>query len=399
MARGLEVRRGRPLPRLLAGVLLLGVAESMVGPYVVLFGADRAHLSPFAIGVFVSLTAVSGMVVSVWLGRRYDQAPSRIPALLAIAAAAVGYSLLTTTTSYALLLVIAAVFLGTGTAAFPQLFALARSYLDRGTSTAAARGNPALRSAWSLAWAVGPMAGAAVLEWQGFSGLFLVTAVGLGLVALPVVLLGPPPALPRPGAAPSAEPARPARLLLPVVLGFALFHTAMFSGSVALPLYVTRVLGLSSGDVGLLFSFCAVVEIPAALGLMLLPARVSKARVIRLGMVLFMIYFVSAAASSSMLALVLAQVARGVAIAVVGALGITYFQELLPQEAGRATTLFSNTATAGSLIAGIVAGATAQALGYRAALVLCGVLSAVAWALVSVARQGGRVRVPFVRSR
>jgi hypothetical protein len=56
LARGLEVRRGRPLPRLLAGVLLLGVAESMVSPYVVLFGADRAHLSPFAIGVAGSVS-------------------------------------------------------------------------------------------------------------------------------------------------------------------------------------------------------------------------------------------------------------------------------------------------------------------------------------------------------
>jgi SET family sugar efflux transporter-like MFS transporter len=284
---------------------------------------------------------------------------------------------------------------GTGTAAFPQLFALARSHLDRRAS--AARGTPALRSVWSLAWAFGPMVGAAVLGRQGFTGLFLATAGVFGLVALPVLLVGPPPGGSRAATTPSDQPVHPARSLLPVVLGFALFHTAMFSGSVALPLYVTRVLGRSSGDVGLLFSACAVVEIAAALGLMLLPARVSREGVIRLGMGLFVAYFALVAGFSSMLVLLLAQAARGVAIAVVGALGITHFQELLPGEAGRATTLFANTATAGSLVAGIVAGATAQALGYRAALLVCGILSAAAWALVSTARQRRTLRVPFLR--
>jgi SET family sugar efflux transporter-like MFS transporter len=71
---------------------------------------------------------------------------------------------------------------------------------------------------------------------------------------------------------------------------FTLFHTAMLSGSVALPL---------------------------------LPARVRKQRVILLGMVLFVAYFGLVAASSSMPPLIGTQLARGVAIAVVGARGIT----------------------------------------------------------------------------
>jgi MFS_1 like family len=112
---------------------------------------------------------------------------------------------------------------------------------------------------------------------------------------------------------------------------FTLFHTAMLSGSVVLPLYLTRTLERPNGDVGLLFSVCALVEVPAALSLTLLPARVRKQWVILLGMVLFVAYFLLVAASSSMPLLIGTQVARGVAIAVVGALGITYVQDLLPQ--------------------------------------------------------------------
>ncbi len=352
---------------IVAGVLVLGLADSMVGPYLVLFGADEAGLSPLQIGVLMSVTAVSGMAISTWLGRRYDRAPSRWPALVAVLAPAAGYAVVSTTTSYALLLVLAATLLGAGTAAFPQLFALG----------AATRGTPVLRSVWSLAWAVGPLIGAALLAWRGFTGLFLATAAGFALVAVPLAFLRAT----RPAAAP--EPAGAVSLPLPV-LSFGLFHTAFFAGSIILPLYVTASLGRPSSDVGVLFSVAAVVEIPAALALLALPLRWRREWVILGAMVALVVFFAVVAGSSTMAMLVAATIARGIAIAVVGALGITYFQELLPGAPGRATTLFSNTATAGSLIAGVFGGAVAQWAGYRWALVTCGAVALVACVLLLV---------------
>jgi MFS transporter, SET family, sugar efflux transporter len=58
-------------------------------------------------------------------------------------------------------------------------------------------------------------------------------------------------------------------------------------------------------------------------------------------------------------------------------------QDLLPRATGRATALFANTLTAGSLISGVLAGAAAQALGYRAALLLCGALAALGCVLLA----------------
>ena len=130
--------------------------------------------------------------------------------------------------------------------------------------------------------------------------------------------------------------------MLLAAASFTLFHTAMLSGSVVLPLYLTRTLERPDGDVGLLFSM------PLLIG---------------------------------------TQVARGVALSVVGALGITYVQDLLPRATGRATALFANILTTGSLISGILAGATAQALGYRAALLLCGILSAAGCVLLASQRR------------
>jgi MFS transporter, SET family, sugar efflux transporter len=199
---------------------------------------------------------------------------------------------------------------------------------------------------WSLAWAIGPMLGAAVLAWQGYRGLLALTALAFALVAVPLLLLGATPAA-APRAAAGDAGTRLTRPMLLAAASFTLFHTAMLSGSVALPLYLTRTLERPDRDVGLLFSVCALVEVPAALGLTLLPARVGKQRVILLGMLLLTAYFLLVAASSSMPLLVGTQVARGVALAVVGALGITYVQDLLPRATGRATALFANTLTTG----------------------------------------------------
>ena len=58
---------GSKLPQLLVSVLLLGIADSMIGPYLVLFGADEARLSALQVGVFMLVIAVSGLAVSAWL--------------------------------------------------------------------------------------------------------------------------------------------------------------------------------------------------------------------------------------------------------------------------------------------------------------------------------------------
>jgi SET family sugar efflux transporter-like MFS transporter len=386
MASAVATIRRSALPPLLISVLVLGIADSMIGPYLVLFGADQAHLSPLQVGVFLSLISVSGLAVSTWLGRRYDRSASRWPAFVAVAAPAAGYLALATTTSYPALLLIGIALLGAGMAAFPQLFTLARTHLDQAGGDTARRGTPALRAVWSLAWAIGPLVGGALLSGRGYGGLLVCTAAAFALVALPLLLLGATPAPLRSGAA-DGDGDRPARAMLLAAASFTLFHTAMLSGSIVLPLYVTRTLARPDSDVGLLFSVCALVEIPAALATMLLPARVAKRAVIVLGMLLFAAYFVLVSISSSMPLLVGTQVARGVALAVVGALGITFVQDLAPHATGRATTMYANTLTVGSLVSGVLAGATAQAFGYRAALLLCGVLAALGCVLLVAARR------------
>ncbi|MEU4422139.1 sugar efflux transporter [Actinoplanes sp. NPDC024001] len=369
---------------LLLSVLALGIADSMIAPYLVLFGAQEAHLSPLQVGIFISLTSLSGLAVSTWLGRRYDRSASRWPALVTVGAAAAGYAALTTTTSYPVLLLVATGLLSAGTAAFPQLFALARTHHDRAGEQASLRRTPALRSAWSLAWAIGPMIGAALLAAGGYHRLLLATALAFLLVAGPLLLLGrtPRPHRDRPA---HVGRGRLSRAMLLAAGSFTCFHTAMLSGSVVLPLYVTGALHRPGREMGLLFTVCALVEIPVALATMLLPARV-RTMVILAGMALLAVFFVLVAAATAMPFLIGTQVVRGIAVAVVGTLGISHVQDLAPHSPGRATTLFANTLTVGSLVSGLLAGAMTQTLGFRPALLVCAVLAVLGGVLLMAAR-------------
>jgi len=379
---------------LLLSVLALGIAESMIGPYLVLYGTQTAHLTPLQVGVFVSLISVSGLAVSTWLGRRYDRDASRGPALVTLAAPALGYAALTTTTSYPLLLLIAVGLLSAGTAAFPQVFALARTHHEHTGEVTAGRRTPALRSTWSLAWAVGPMIGAGLLASGNYHQLLLATALAFALVAVPLVLLGRTPRAPRrERETPAAS--RPTGAMLLAAASFTCFHTAMLSGSVVLPLYVTGTLHQPDRQVGLLFTVCALVEIPVALATMALPAARRKL-VILAGMGLLAGYFVLVAVSTTMPLLIGTQVARGVALASAGTLGITYVQDLAPHAPGRATTLFANTLTVGSLVSGLLAGAVTQALGFRPALLACAALTVSGVILLAGVRPRTPAKAPAI---
>jgi MFS transporter, SET family, sugar efflux transporter len=365
-----------PVVALFTAVLLLGIADSMVNSYIVLFGADVVGLTPPQIGVWSSVFAIAGITIGWWLGRRFDRKPARTYALAVIVLGSAGYALLPRVSSFLVLLLMAATVLGAMGAAFPQLFSLARAVLGEGA--AGQRSAPVLRTAWSLAWAVGPLLGALVLSKGGYTWLMW-TAAGVFLASALTVLV-----VPRPGAVETVN-SSPGRTPVLLTASVTLFFTAVFAGSLALPLFVTRGLHQPAGSVGVLFSVCAAVEVVATLGLAAVPARVSQRTLILGGFGSLVCYNALTVVASGMPMLVSAQAFRGVAIAIVAAAGIRYFQDLLAPATGRATTLFANASTAGLLISGILSGLAIEHLGYQITLLLCGVAALVGGVAFAVA--------------
>lgn len=363
-----------PFLALFTAVLLLGIADAMVNTYIVLYGADVAHLSPPQIGAWATTSALAGIIIGWWLGRRFDRRPTRIYAVAVIVSAAAGYALLPSVAGFPILITMAATILGAAGAAFPQLFSIARAVLGERSAS--------IRSAWSLAWAVGPLIGAAILAGGGYSWLMWATAAAFLATAL-TVLLAPRPA---PVAAGSTEGGSAPILL---IAGVTLFFGAMFAGSFALPLYVTRALHQEPASVGLLTSVCAAIEVAVTLGVAALPARISQRLLILSGFGVFVVYYALTVMATGMPLLLAAQIPRAIAIAVVGTAGMRWFQDLLAPAAGRATTLFANATTAGLVISGIVSGLAVEHYGYRTTLLLCGAASALGALAFAAGSRGG----------
>jgi MFS transporter, SET family, sugar efflux transporter len=369
-----------PFVALFVAVLLLGTADSMVNSYIVLFGSDVVGLSPVQVGVWSSVFAIAGIAIGWWLGRWFDRRPSRTYGIVVIVLGAAGYLLLPRVSNFLVLLLMAATMLGGLGAAFPQLFALARAVL--GDSAAGQRSPVVLRSAWSLAWAVGPLLGALVLSRGGYSWLLWTAAAVFLASALTVV------AVPRPGSVTVATSSA-ARTPVLVTVGVTLFFTSVFAGGLVLPLFATRGLHQPAAAVGVLFSVCAAVEVVAALGLAVVPAGVSQRALILGGIGSLVAYNVVLLVASGLPLLLFSQIFRGVGIAVVAAAGIRYFQDLLAPATGRATTLFANTATAGILVSGVLGGAAVEHFGYRTTLLLCGVAAALGGVAFAVGSGSG----------
>ncbi|GID60372.1 putative sugar efflux transporter [Actinoplanes couchii] len=359
---------------------MLGVADAMVGSYFVLYVTEVAGFGPLETGVFVSIHGIGGILTSWLAGRAFDRRPSRRFAAAAMFSGAAALALMTVVTSFPLLVLIAFTLLGALVAAFPQLFALARVIL--GDGPAGRRSAPLLRSAWSLAWAVGPLLGTAVLASRGFQAIPRTAAVLIAVAATWLLLMVPAPAdrsPQHPGTEPEVRLAPRATFLL--TTGVTLFFAAMFAGSMVLPLYVTRDLHLPTTTVGVLFSVCAVVEVLTALALAAIPAGVSQRLIILTGMVCFTLFFAVTILARDVPLLIAGQIARGTGIAVVGAAGIRWFQDAMAPATGRATTLFANATTAGMVLSGVMAGGALALLGYTGTLLLCTALTIAAAAV------------------
>jgi MFS transporter, SET family, sugar efflux transporter len=365
--------------------VLAGLADAMSGPYLVLFLVDQAHLSPLSLSVILTARALAGIAFATGLGSWVDRRTSIAPLLLALAGSSVGYASLGFTTDFALLLVIAAIPVAIGAAAFSQSIALVRRRFEHASFHTASRALGVLRASWSLAWAIGPAIGAVMVAAFGFRGVFFASAASsaVALAALALVRASPVSAHAGHGNPPKPSNGGPATALAFTAL--ALFHTAMFLGSIPLAIVMTTSLGGAKSDVGLAYSLCAALEIVVMGALIWRPLKRAERPAIMAGFAVFVAYFVALALARSVGAVLWAQILRAISIGLVTYLGISFLHSFMPHRAGAAAALFSNAGQLGSVFAALGVGLLAHAFGYASIFVACAILSALGLVMVCLA--------------
>lgn len=397
--------------------LMLGIALSFTMPYLSLFGVEEAAMSPWRLGVFMTVISASGVFASAAVGRLSDKTgrPRRW-LVVSLVAAVLGYASLSVARGYSELLLIGVVLLGPGGASLSQIFAFGREALITDNAAQAEFASATLRTLLSAAWVFGPAVGAFVLAQAGFKGLFAFAAVSFAASAV-IALLTAETTCNRgkrtnedgegslegcAGAVPMADEVaagsagasashagsstRVRGTIARVLLALTLIGLAANATMILLPLYLVHALHGTRLTVSAALGIGALLEIPMMLWLGARSSRLRKHHWLTASAAVHAVYFVALAIIGQPSAVIPLQVLPAAVVAITSCLGMTYVQDLMPGETGAATALFFNAWRIGSILSGVLSGTVVGAFGYRAAFLICAALAACALALLSAVR-------------
>ncbi|MEZ2224462.1 MFS transporter [Rhizobium sp. RCC_161_2] len=357
-----------------AAMFLAVTAQAMAASYMTLLAVERAGMSPFELGMFLTLSGISGISATSLLARIFDNRPRLWPLALSLAVGTWGYGLCTIIVDRWMLMIVAFLLLGPATASFALIYAIAKGGLDQCGSALAAQGMAALRMIASLSWVIGPALGALLIHVWSYAGVYGAASC-CSLAGLVALFVFRPPMILVVTTKEKVPPVAFRWTMKAAALALTLFNIAMFMGSTALSIVVVNDLGASERDVGLMFSLCAAVEVIVMALFIVLPSKRANRSLLVAGFAIFSLYFLSVALIPLLQVLYGAQILRAIGIGIISIVGMLLLQELSPGRAGAASALFANATNAGWLVAGIATGTWAEIFGYRSVFGLCAALS------------------------
>jgi len=377
---------------LLGANFALGMAYSFVVPFLSLWGTKEVGMSSPLFGVFMTTTSVCAIVLSTVLARWSDSHLARKTLLVVGGTGGVlGYIGYAFVRDPLLLLLIGSTALAVASVNFSQLFSLVRETFDEANDPEvdALFLVSVVRVCFSLAWTIGPAVGAWMMAEFSYRGVFL-GAVGLYLLFLAGVLAFVP-YRPRNATHRDAVRAPVWRVLtrgdiLSSFIAFVLVFAAHSMNIMNLPLTVTSDLGGTPRDLGFIFCVGPVVEIPLMLWFGHLAARGHQLTLIRIGAAVTVAYFFALSFAREPWQVYPIQILSGVSFAILTNVTILFYQDLLPGQAGLATTIFSNSSNLGSLIGYLGFGTLVERIGHRGVFSVCGGLTIVTLILLLVYR-------------
>lgn len=376
--------------------VLLGFAYSFIAPFMSMFGTLEVGMSKMRFGMFMTLTAASGILIGTTLARYSDTHYSRRSMLLwGSVSGLIGYLGYAYCRSFVPLVLIGTLVLGVSTITFSQLFAHARELLEATDIAPTQRVfyMNAFRMFFALSWTVGPMIASWVMLHFSYRGLFLCAAANFALFALAVVKYVPaaPP--------PFAEQASQSSQSLWRILGRAdlmahvgamvLICAATTMGMVNLPLLILETLRGTQVEVGITYSVAPVFELPFMLYFGWLATKRDCTGILRAGMIIAAVYFASLAFVVHPWQIYICQMLSAATTAVVSGIAITYFQSHLRHHPGTATNLYANAQRLGSTGGYFLFGSIAEHQGYRCVFGVCASFAVLGLGLMFVP-----VRVP-----
>lgn len=355
---------------------LTGIAGALQTPTLSLFLTNEVHVRPAMVGFFFTGSAIIGIFVSQFLAGRSDRKGDRKSLIVFCCLLGVFACLLFAWNRNYFILLFVGVFLSSfGSTANPQMFALAREHADR-TGREAVMFSSILRAQVSLAWVIGPPLAYALAMGFGFTVMYLSAAVAF-VVCGAMVWFFLPSMRKEPKLATGVleAPRRNRRdaLLLFIVCTLMWGTNSLYI--INMPLFIIDELHLPEKLAGIMMGTAAGLEIPTMLIAGYYAKRFGKRFLMRVAAAAGLLFYIGMLTAHSPALLLALQLLNAIYIGILAGIGMLYFQDLMPGQAGSATTLYTNTTRVGWIIAGSMAGVVAELWNYHTvfwiALAMC----------------------------
>jgi len=346
---------------------LTGIAGALQTPTLSLFLTNEVHVRPAMVGFFFTGSAVIGILVSQFLAGRSDRQGDRKSLIVFCCLLGMMACVLFAWNRNYFILLFVGVFLSSfGSTSNPQMFALAREHADK-TGREAVMFSSILRAQVSLAWVIGPPVAYALAMGFGFTTMYLSAAVAYVVCGIVVWMLLPSMRKVRPAAGTRIEAPRTNRrdaLMLFVICTLMWGTNSLYI--INMPLFIIDELHLPEKLAGLMMGTAAGLEIPTMLIAGYYAKRFGKRFLMRVAVVAGIFFYIGMLTVHSPVLLLAMQLLNAIYIGILAGIGMLYFQDLMPGQAGAATTLYSNTTRVGWIIAGSMAGIVAEIWSYHA---------------------------------
>ncbi|EIG0578984.1 sugar efflux transporter SetB [Escherichia coli] len=346
---------------------LTGIAGALQTPTLSIFLTDEVHARPAMVGFFFTGSAVIGILVSQFLAGRSDKRGDRKSLIVFCCLLGVlACTLFAWNRNYFVLLFVGVFLSSFGSTANPQMFALAREHADK-TGREAVMFSSFLRAQVSLAWVIGPPLAYALAMGFSFTVMYLSAAVAFIVCGVMVWLFLPSMQKELPLATGTIEAPRRNRrdtLLLFVICTLMWGSNSLYIFN--MPLFIINELHLPEKLAGVMMGTAAGLEIPTMLIAGYFAKRLGKRFLMRVAAVGGVCFYAGMLMAHSPVILLGLQLLNAIFIGILGGIGMLYFQDLMPGQAGSATTLYTNTSRVGWIIAGSVAGIVAEIWNYHA---------------------------------
>lgn len=346
---------------------LTGIAGALQTPTLSLFLTTEVQTRPVLVGLFYTGSAIIGIIISQMIASYSDKSGDRKMLIIRCCLfGALGCILYAFNRNYFLLLTVGVVLSTFGSTATPQLFALAREHADK-TGREAVMFSSILRAQISLAWVIGPPLAFALALGFGFKTMYFSAAIAFVLCS--VVVWYALPSMPKAKQASNTQVQAPRQNRQSVLLLFivsSLMWTCNGMYIINMPLYLISELQLPEKLAGVMMGTAAGLEIPVMLIAGYYAQRLGKRKLMHYAIVAGLLFYIGLFFFTSPWILLILQLLNAVFIGILAGIGMLYFQDLMPGQAGAATTLFTNTVRVGWIVAGSLAGTVAEIWSFHA---------------------------------